>query len=86
LGPLLIRLSAALHVVTGCTKTYVIQFAEASGFSHVHFHVIPRMSWFTDGQRGLSIFTFLSDVEDNWVPAEEMDRVALSVRSELERS
>ena len=44
------------------------------------------MSWFTDGQRGLSIFTFLSDVEDNWVPAEEMDRVALSVRSELERS
>jgi diadenosine tetraphosphate (Ap4A) HIT family hydrolase len=42
LGTWQVRLSRALHAVTRCAKTYVVQFAEAQRFSHVHFHVIPR--------------------------------------------
>jgi diadenosine tetraphosphate (Ap4A) HIT family hydrolase len=42
LGPLLRALTAALREVTGCQKTYVALFAEAEGFAHVHFHVVPR--------------------------------------------
>ena len=42
LGPWQVRLSRALGAVTGCAKTYVAQFAEAEGFAHVHFHIVPR--------------------------------------------
>jgi diadenosine tetraphosphate (Ap4A) HIT family hydrolase len=84
LGPLLRNVSAALQAVTGCEKTYVIQFAEAKDFSHVHFHVVPRMSSFTEDERGPKVFTFLGRPEEEWVPAEEMDRIALDVRRELE--
>ena len=43
LGPLLAALSRALVDLVGCTKTYVLLLAEAEGFSHLHFHVVPRM-------------------------------------------
>lgn len=42
LGSLLLAVSGAIEEYTGCRKTYVAQFAEADGFEHVHFHVIPR--------------------------------------------
>jgi len=42
LGPLLKRVSTALHTVFDCPKTYVAQFAEAADHPHVHVHVIAR--------------------------------------------
>lgn len=42
LGPLIKRVSAALHTALGCQKTYVAQFAEAAEHPHVHVHVIAR--------------------------------------------
>ena len=42
LGPVLRAVTSALREVTGCAKTYVALFAEAEGFGHVHFHVVPR--------------------------------------------
>jgi diadenosine tetraphosphate (Ap4A) HIT family hydrolase len=42
LGSWQVRLSRALSAVLGCSKTYVAQFAEAEGFAHVHFHIVPR--------------------------------------------
>jgi diadenosine tetraphosphate (Ap4A) HIT family hydrolase len=47
-----VRLSRALRAVTGCVKTHVVQFAEAERFSHVHFHVIPRMADLPFQRRG----------------------------------
>jgi diadenosine tetraphosphate (Ap4A) HIT family hydrolase len=52
LGRWQVRLSRALAVVTGCVKTYVVQFAEAEDFSHVHFHVVPRMADLPPQRRG----------------------------------
>jgi diadenosine tetraphosphate (Ap4A) HIT family hydrolase len=40
-GPLLRAVTAALREVLGCSKTYAALFAEAEGFAHVHFHVVP---------------------------------------------
>jgi diadenosine tetraphosphate (Ap4A) HIT family hydrolase len=42
LGPLLRALTPALREVLGCSKTHVALFAEAEGFAHVHFHVMPH--------------------------------------------
>ncbi len=83
LGPLIQRLSAALRVVVKCEKTYVVQFAEAKEFAHVHFHVVPRMASFTDDERGPNVFAFLRGSESEWVPAEEMDRISLELRRAL---
>jgi diadenosine tetraphosphate (Ap4A) HIT family hydrolase len=84
LGPLLWSLSRALRSVVGCGKTYVAQFAEAEGFKHVHFHIVPRMSWFVREQRGpRSLDAFLGKNEAERVPVEEMDRIALAIADEL---
>jgi len=60
LGPLIVDLSKALVAEFGCSKTYVMQFAEAPGFGHVHFHVVPRMPDLPAELRGPRVFGALS--------------------------
>jgi diadenosine tetraphosphate (Ap4A) HIT family hydrolase len=84
LGPLLRSLTSALRTVTGCAKTYVALFAEAEGYAHVHFHVVPRMADFTGDQRGpKSLHAFLGAQGAEAVPEEEMDRIATALRRQL---
>ncbi len=83
LGPLLHQVSQALHAVVGCEKTYVMQFAEAEGFGHVHFHIVPRMADLPDEHGGPRIFHFLKQGEDAWVPPDEMDRIGAAVAERL---
>ncbi|HYZ94088.1 MAG TPA: HIT family protein [Actinomycetota bacterium] len=83
LGPLIRSLSIALRTLTGCRKTYVVQFAEAEGFAHVHFHVVPRMDDFAEEQRGPNVFSMLGVPEEEQVPEAERDRIALAIRAEL---
>lgn len=61
LGRLLREVSVALKLVTRCVKTYVIMLAESGGFTHVHFHVVPRMAELDDSRRGTSIFSYLKE-------------------------
>jgi diadenosine tetraphosphate (Ap4A) HIT family hydrolase len=84
LGTWQVRLSRALHAVTGCEKTYVAQFAEAAGFGHVHFHVIPRAADLPDDRRGPQVFRLLRSEENELVPEERMDEIALAVRASLD--
>ncbi len=79
LGPLLRRLSAALAEVTGCAKTYVALFAEAEGFEHLHFHVVPRVPDLPADRRGPGIFAYLAKEESDWLPEPERDRLAAAV-------
>lgn len=83
LGPLLRDLSAALRIVVGCTKTYVMLFAEAEGFAHVHFHVVPRMPDQADNLRGPGIFARLGQPDGARVSDVEMDRIAEALRAKL---
>jgi diadenosine tetraphosphate (Ap4A) HIT family hydrolase len=83
LGPMLRALSDALHEVVGCVKTYVLLLAEAEGFGHVHFHVIPRMADQPDELRGPRIFAMLGLPPDQCVSADEMDRLGRAIRERL---
>jgi len=83
LGPLLHQLSQALHAVVGCEKTYVMQFAEAEGFSHVHFHLVPRMPNLPHEEMGPRIFHFLKQPKMAWVVTSEMDRIGAAVAEQL---
>jgi diadenosine tetraphosphate (Ap4A) HIT family hydrolase len=83
LGGLLHRLSTAVEVVTGCLKTYLMQFSEAEGFSHLHLHLVPRLPEHPDDALGLRVFAYLADDQAHWLPATQRDAIALSIRGAL---
>jgi len=83
LGPLLHELSTALREVVGCEKTYVMLFAEAEGFAHLHFHVVPRMPDQPVELRGPGIFARLGQPSQSRLPESEMDRIARELQAVL---
>jgi diadenosine tetraphosphate (Ap4A) HIT family hydrolase len=85
MGRLLVRLSAALREVVGCEKTYVMLFAEAHGFGHLHYHVVPRMPEFEPSQVGPQAFTFLGKDERERVPFPAQDELAGRIGEALMR-
>jgi len=83
LGGLIRRVSTALEVVTGCAKTYLMQFSEAEGFSHLHLHLVPRSPTHPQEAMGPAVFTYLTADEAQWIPAEDLDDIAVSIRAAL---
>lgn len=83
LGPLVKKVSRALHAVVGCPKTYVVQFAEHPDHPHVHVHVIPRAVDLPEDSRGRAIFKSLDLPEESSVPEERMNDIAEEVRAHL---
>jgi diadenosine tetraphosphate (Ap4A) HIT family hydrolase len=84
LGLWQVRLSRALRTVTGCVKTYVVQFAEKEGFAHVHFHIVPRMQDLPADRRGPGIFQYLDqNGTDARLSEQQRDDLALAVRAAL---
>jgi diadenosine tetraphosphate (Ap4A) HIT family hydrolase len=83
LGPLLTDLSRALVEVVGCAKTYVMLLAEAEGFAHVHFHVVPRMHDQPAELRGPRIFGALGVRPEQRVPDTEADRLSQAISARL---
>jgi diadenosine tetraphosphate (Ap4A) HIT family hydrolase len=83
LGGLVRRLSAALEETTGCVKTYLMQFSEAEGFSHLHLHVVPRLSDHPEDARGPRVFAFLTEDPERWIAASERDALAMEIRDSL---
>lgn len=79
LGGLIRALSVALRDVTGCVKTYVMQFAEAEGFGHLHVHLVPRAADLPDEFKGPRVFGYLTDDESQWLPTDTLDAVATRV-------
>ena len=84
LGALLRQVSAALRETVQCERSYVVQFAEAAGHRHVHFHIIPRMSDLSEEQRGPKVFTYLGVPEQERVSEEVMNDIGCRVRNYLQ--
>lgn len=80
LGVLMRRVSVALRAVTGCRKTYVIQFAEATKHPHVHFHIVPRMADQPEEYRSTKVFAYLGVPEAERVSEKRMNEIAARVR------
>lgn len=83
LGPLLQRVSAALHDVVGCAKTYVVQLAEQEGHRHVHVHIVPRASDLPHEHRGPRVFELMGVPEEQWVPEARRDELAALIAPRL---
>jgi diadenosine tetraphosphate (Ap4A) HIT family hydrolase len=83
LGTWQVRLSRALQQVLGCQKTYVAQFAEAEGFSHVHFHIVPRPPDLPRELRGPRIFQRLGATDRPHIGEDQMTRIAAALAVQL---
>jgi diadenosine tetraphosphate (Ap4A) HIT family hydrolase len=81
LGRLIRAVSVALEEVTGCHKTYVVQFAEHPQHPHVHVHVVPRPADLTAAEIGPGIFARLGVPEAARVPEEQRTRIAEALRT-----
>jgi diadenosine tetraphosphate (Ap4A) HIT family hydrolase len=86
LGQLIRRTSMALKEVTGCLKTYVIQFAEKADHPHVHFHIVPRMADQPHERKSTLIFGYLGVPEGERVSEDMMNSIAVKVRGLLQTS
>jgi len=84
LGQLIRRTSIALKEVTGCLKTYVIQFAERADHPHVHFHIIPRMAAQPQERNSTLIFGYLGVPTEERVSEDMMNSIAVKVRGMLQ--
>jgi diadenosine tetraphosphate (Ap4A) HIT family hydrolase len=83
LGSWQVQLSLALGRALGCQKTYVAQFAEADGFAHVHFHIVPRLPDLAGDLRGPRIFRLLGVPDEEQVGDDEMNRLATELAAQL---
>lgn len=83
LGSLLRAVSQALSEVTGCQKTYVVQFAERPRHPHVHFHVVPRAANLPEDERGPRVFRHLGCAPAECVSEERRNEIALAMRERL---
>jgi diadenosine tetraphosphate (Ap4A) HIT family hydrolase len=86
LGTWQVRLSRALHEVTGCAKTYVMQFGEHEGFGHIHFHIVPRMPDIPADHRGPAVFRYLARPPGRGIDETGRDLLAATLRTRLERA
>ena len=83
LGRLVRRVSIALREVTGCLKTYVIQFAEQADHPHVHFHIVPRMEDQPADRRGPQVFGYLGVLDEDRVTEERMIELSAQIQGIL---
>jgi len=80
LGQMIRRVSLALKEAAGCAKTYVIQFAEASGHQHVHFHIVARTADLAEDFRVPLIFRHLGVPEDERIGEVAMNELAAKIQ------
>jgi len=83
LGKLIQQVSLILKEVTGCVKTYVIQFAEHPQHPHVHFHIVPRMVDQPNDHKSTNIFKYLGVEESDRVSDDNMNRIASQIQTRL---
>ncbi|MCP4360836.1 MAG: HIT family protein [Chloroflexi bacterium] len=80
LGILMQQVSAALKEVTGCIKTYVLQFAEHPDHPHVHFHIVPRMANQPQNRCSAQVLGYLGIPEEERVSDEAMNTIAARIQ------
>ncbi|MDQ6693897.1 MAG: HIT family protein [Chloroflexota bacterium] len=72
MATLLEKITKLLSKALDCEKEYVMCLAEAEGFQHVHFHVVPRPKGIVEELKGPRIFAMLKVSLDEAVPPGEV--------------
>ncbi len=83
LGELQQVLIPALRELRNADREYVACFAEAEGFRHVHFHVVPVRADFPAGFRGARSLMLLTVPEPEAVPATDVREFCAALQRRL---
>lgn len=83
LGPLIKRVSTALHHITGCEKTYLAQFAEHPDHQHVHVHLVARGADHPPDARGPNVFGLIGDNASLHISEDRMNEIAAELQRVL---
>jgi diadenosine tetraphosphate (Ap4A) HIT family hydrolase len=70
----------ALYRYFNCQKEYLMQFAEAAGFGHVHIHVVPRAADLAPEFKGPSIMQLLKPDRPDILPPQTTRIVSEDLR------
>ena len=71
-GVILERTGRVLHGALGPAKEYVACYAEARGFEHIHFHVVPRAHDMSEEYFGADSFDLLRVDRSNAADPQEV--------------
>ena len=85
LGPVLEMSVRAVHDALGSAKEYAACYAEAQGFEHIHFHVVPRAHDMPDALMGAGSFELLRVTKSEAVDPEEVKAFCESLRASFAR-
>jgi diadenosine tetraphosphate (Ap4A) HIT family hydrolase len=72
-----------LHMKLGTTKEYIACFAEAEGFKHIHFHVIPRTKGMLDDFAGTKVFKYLKVIECDKIKENQVSELCDDLYNEM---
>ena len=84
LGVLLGKTTMALRSVLDYEKEYTMCFSEATGFKHIHFHVVPKPHGLSPELQGPRIFGMSDPDERTPLPTEEVASFSEELRSRFE--
>lgn len=83
LGRIQKRLVAALREVFHSEREYIFCFAEAEGFKHIHFHVVPKHKDFNDDYKGAKVFHYLKAPPEEIIPPGEIVPLCKTLKSAM---
>ena len=84
LGTLLERTVRLVHAATDSVKEYVACYAEAPGFEHIHFHVVPRVADLPEALRGAGSFDLLRVSREDAASSAAVVAFCVSMRAAFE--
>lgn len=83
LAELQTRTTKALYAKLTCEKEYSVCFAEAPGFNHIHFHIIPRAPELPTHLKGPNIFSLLKVPQAEAIPGEEIAQFCTELQQQF---
>ena len=83
MSTLIRQLSQALEQVTGCAKTYLMQFSEQAGHKHLHLHLVPRMADQPADRKGPRVIAYLGADEESRISDDRMNRFAAELKAAM---
>lgn len=83
LARLLRLLSGAPADVLGSEKEYLMQFAEAPGHYHVHFHLVARSSDWPEDLKGSYVMKASGTTVENPLDSDEVTELAWTIREHM---
>lgn len=73
----------SLKDVFNSKREYIFCFAEAEGFKHIHFHVVPKHDDFSDEYKGAKVFHYLKPKPEDVISKEIIIDICTTLKKQM---